>query len=167
MKARACQKLPWEHIKPSMSSEGIKIYSYRRCPFAMRVRLTLHEKGLKFETVEEDLKNFSEDIRRHHPEAKVPVLLHGGAVLYESAVITEYLDETFPQPSLMPKDPKARAAIRLWTYWCNHHFKHHIDAFKYGESRCTPEQVKAAPVQLSEDLKKLEAALAANTWIMG
>ncbi|NBT58115.1 glutathione S-transferase family protein, partial [bacterium] len=114
----------------------IIIYSYRRCPFAMRVRMALHEKKLAFEVVEEDLKNFSEKLRSLHPEAKVPVLTHGTRVLYESAIITEYVDDLpSSQPRLMPMDPGERAEVRLWTYWCNHPFKLDLDKFKYGVSR--------------------------------
>lgn len=145
----------------------IQIYSYRRCPFAIRVRMTLHEKNLSFNTYEEDLKNHSVQLLEHHPEAKVPVLVHGDKALYESAVITEYLEDQFPEPRLMPKDSAERADVRLWTYWCNQIFKPHLDAFKYGESRSPKEKVEAAPAQLSKDLAKLESRLKVKAWLVG
>jgi glutathione S-transferase len=47
------------------------------------------------------------------------VLVDGDAVVYESAIIDEYLEEQYPQVPLMPKDPLARARIRIWIDYCN------------------------------------------------
>ncbi|QQR90985.1 MAG: glutathione S-transferase family protein [Myxococcales bacterium] len=145
----------------------ITVYSYRRCPFAMRVRFTLHEKGVPFSVVEEKLRDFSKELRKMHPEAKVPVLVHGDLVLYESAIITEYLDEIFPEPSFMPDRPDARAKVRLWTYWCNHIFKPEVDRYKYGPSRLSDDEVKEATRLLFEHLEKLENQLSKTPYLMG
>src|SRR4051812_18612076 len=117
-------------------SESITVYSFHRCPFAMRVRMALHEKAVPFTIVEEDLKNFSPELRKLHPEAKVPVLVHGARVIYESSIITEYVEDLFPDRTpLMPTTPGPRSEVRLWTYWCNHLLKPDIDRLKYGPSR--------------------------------
>ena len=150
-----------------MNQPGITVYSYRRCPFAIRVRMTLHEKNIPFDIQEEDLKNFSTELRAIHPEAKVPALRHGELTLYESAVITEYLDETFPQPPLMPEDPSQRANVRLWTYWCNHSFKSDIDRFKYGTSRFDADEIEPATKRLYDHLNKLETCLRAQPFLLG
>jgi glutathione S-transferase len=47
------------------------------------------------------------------------VLVDGDAVVYESAIIDEYLEEKYPQVSLMPKEPLARARARIWIDYCN------------------------------------------------
>jgi glutathione S-transferase len=47
------------------------------------------------------------------------VLVDGDAVVYESAIIDEYLEEQYPEVPLMPKDPLARACIRIWIDYCN------------------------------------------------
>ena len=54
-----------------------------------------------------------------NPYGKVPVLVDGDAVVYESAIIDEYLEEQYPEAPLMPKDPLARARIRIWIDYCN------------------------------------------------
>ena len=133
----------------------------------MRVRIVLHEKGIPFETKEEDLKNFSQEVQKLHPEAKVPVLIHGQQVLYESAIITEYIEDLVAEPRLMPLEPEKKAEIRLLTYWCNHVFKHHIDAYKYGEHRSSKEDVDAAPDRLNEDLIRLEKRLQDQPFLIG
>src|SRR5438093_13271747 len=49
-----------------------------------------------------------------NPNGVVPTLVHGDRVLYESNVITEYLDDGFPDPRLYPRDPWARAQAKMW-----------------------------------------------------
>lgn len=147
-------------------AQEIILYSYRRCPFAMRVRLTLHEKQIPFRTIEEDLSNFSPTLKSLHPEAKVPVLVQGLTVVYESAVITEYLEDKYPEPPLLPKDASLRAEVRLWTYWCNHSFKLDLDRFKYRTSRFTESECVGVEERVENHLKKVESRLVNHTWLV-
>jgi stringent starvation protein A len=61
-----------------------------------------------------DLKNKPEDLIRQNPYGKVPVLVDGDGIIYESAIIDEYLEEKFPQVRLMPADLLLRARARIW-----------------------------------------------------
>ncbi len=133
----------------------------------MRVRLVLNEKGLPFEVVEEDLKNFSPELRALHPEAKVPVLVHGTRVVYESSVITEYLEDCFARDPLMPKDAGERAEVRLWTYWCNSVFKPDVDRIKYGTNRFSAQECEGVGERVQQHLGKLEKALSAKPSLVG
>lgn len=54
-----------------------------------------------------------------NPYGKVPVLVDGETVVYESAIINEYLEEKYPQVPLMPKEPDLRARARIWIDFCN------------------------------------------------
>lgn len=54
-----------------------------------------------------------------NPYGKVPVLVDGDGVIYESAIINEYLEEKYPQVPLMPKDPLQRSRARIWIDYCN------------------------------------------------
>jgi glutathione S-transferase len=129
--------------------------------------MVLEEKGLGYSVVEEDLSNPSPELLRHHPEGRVPLLIHGENVIYESSVITEYLDEAFPQHPLMPTSAGERARIRLWTYWCNSSFKIDLDAFKYEWLEQTPEEQEALKERLALHLKKLDEALEHSEFLMG
>ena len=150
-------------MKPLMT-----LYSYRRCPFAIRVRMTLHEKGIAFNTVEENLSQMSATLKALHPEAKVPLLVDGDQVIYESAIITEYIDEAHPTEShLMPTGATERMQVRRWTYWCNNIFKPVIDQVKYGPIKLTPEEITTAKEKLLEHLAKLEERLSKNQWLVG
>jgi glutathione S-transferase len=92
----------------------IEIYSAVLCPFAYRSRLTLLEKKVPFKLIEIDLQNKPTSFWEISPYGKVPVLKHGERCVWESAIINEYLEESFPVPPLLPKDPMQCAQARIW-----------------------------------------------------
>jgi glutathione S-transferase len=92
----------------------IQLYSAILCPFAHRVRLTLIEKGVPFELIEIDPQNKPANFLEISPYGKVPVLKHGDNCVWESAIVNEYLEETFPDPPLLPTEPMQRAQARIW-----------------------------------------------------
>ena len=65
------------------------------------------------------MKNKSKELLERNPYGKVPVLEDGSAVIYESAIIDEYLEEKYPALPLMPKDPYQRARARIWIDFAN------------------------------------------------
>ncbi|KAL0008932.1 hypothetical protein SO802_010434 [Lithocarpus litseifolius] len=84
--------------------------------FAMRVRLALAEKGIKYESKEQDLSNKSPLLLEMNPINKqVPVLIHNGKPVCESLIIVQYIDEVWNDKSpLLPSDPYQRAQARFW-----------------------------------------------------
>jgi glutathione S-transferase len=91
----------------------ITLYDADRCPYCARVRIVLAEKGLEYEVVPVDLDDRPAWIYEKNPLGKVPVLEEGDFLLPESAVVNEYLEERWPEPSLWPADPGERALGRL------------------------------------------------------
>ena len=96
----------------------MKLYSYFRSSAAYRVRIALNLKGLPYEM---DFVHLTKDGGRQHsaefnainPAKLVPALrLDSGDVLTQSLAIIDYLDETHPQPPLLPVDPVQRAKVR-------------------------------------------------------
>ena len=81
-------------------------------PFCRKVRLSLAEKKIEVELVEEKYWEADPDFLRRNPAAKVPVLKLDGRTMAESAAICEYIEETRPDPPLMPKDPADRFEVR-------------------------------------------------------
>ena len=99
----------------------LQLYSYFRSSAAYRLRIALHLKGLAFDTVPVHLlKGGGEQLqsayRAINPAALVPALQMeaegGGTTLTQSLAIMEYLDETHPQPPLLPADALGRARVR-------------------------------------------------------
>ena len=95
----------------------MKLFSFWRSLATFRVRIALNLKGIvPDEVVEINLLkgNQSEDaFRKVNPQMLLPALVDGdGPVLFQSLAIMEYLDETHPQPPLLPKDARARARVR-------------------------------------------------------
>lgn len=95
----------------------MKLYSYFRSSASFRVRIALHLKGLAYEylpvhLVRDGGEQHAAAYRSVAPEGLVPVLVDGDATVHQSVAIIEYLDETHPQPPLLPADAVGRAAVR-------------------------------------------------------
>ena len=96
----------------------MKLYSYFRSSAAYRVRIVLNLKGIAYETapvhlIKDGGHNKRPEFRAINPQMRVPVLVTpNGDTLIQSLAIIEYLEETHPQPPLLPKDPIARAKAR-------------------------------------------------------
>jgi len=96
---------------------AITLYDSHGSPCTRRVRAVLLEKGLAWTTRLVDLTRMEQKRPEYlalNPNGVVPTLVHGERVLYESNVITEYLDDVFPDPPLYPRDPWARAQAKMW-----------------------------------------------------
>ena len=94
-----------------------KLYHVPLSPFCRKVRLSLAEKKVEVELIEERYWEPSADFLRRNPAGKVPVLKLDGITMTESTAICEYIEETRPDPSLMPKDPAARLEVRRLVNW--------------------------------------------------
>ena len=93
----------------------MKLYTYFRSSASFRVRIALHLKGLAYEPAFVRLpkgEHRSPDYGALNPQALVPTLEDAGRLLTQSLAILEYLEETRPQPPLLPKDPAGRARVR-------------------------------------------------------
>ncbi len=90
-----------------------ELISFKLCPFVQRSVIVLQEKEVDYDITYIDLKNPPDWFKAISPLGKVPVLRVNDAVVFESAVIMEYLDEVNP-PSLHPKDPLRKAHNRAW-----------------------------------------------------
>jgi glutathione S-transferase len=91
----------------------LTLISHHLCPYVQRAVIALTEKKVPFERVDVDLANKPDWFKALSPLGKTPVLKDGEAVIFESAVILEYLEETQPFPT-HPKDPLQRAWHRSW-----------------------------------------------------
>ena len=126
----------------------MKLYSYFRSSAAYRVRIALNLKGLAYETqpihlVKEGGHNRRPEYRAINPQMGVPTLIApGGEILIQSLAIIEYLDETHPQPPLLPKDPIARAKVRALSELiaCDIHPLNNLGPLRYLKNTLGQEQ---------------------------
>lgn len=103
-----------------------RLFHFALSPFCRKVRLTLAEKRIEVELIEERYWEQGADFLRRNPAGKVPILRLGERVLSESQAICEYLDETVPEPPLMPRDPLARHEVRRLCSWFDDKFHHEV-----------------------------------------
>lgn len=129
----------------------MKLYNYFRSSASFRVRIALQLKGLPYEYISVHLAKGQHKLPEYSAIAAdnlVPNLVIDGEHLSQSMAIIEYLDETHPEPALLPKDPLARARVRALaqSIACEIHPINNLRVLKY----------LSGTLGLSEDQK--------NTW---
>lgn len=93
----------------------MKLYGYWRSSSAYRVRIALNLKGISYSAVATNLRRGAHrtlEYAERNPQGLVPLLEDGELRLAQSLAILEYLDETWPEPRLLPAEPAARAEVR-------------------------------------------------------
>ena len=96
----------------------LELYQMGNSVCAQKVRITMLEKKLDWDTHEVNLftcEQYSPEYLKLNPKGVVPTLVVDGQPIIESSLICEYLDEKYPNPSLVPKDPYKRSRMRLWS----------------------------------------------------
>ena len=139
------------------------LYSFRRCPYAMRARMALATAGAKVMLREVLLKDKPAEMLTASPKATVPVL-----VLSEGRVMEESLD--IMRWALEHSDPlswlKGNALDSEWISECDSDFKHWLDRYKYAERH--PEHTAEDYRQSAEAfIQKLEHQLSGTDWVGG
>jgi glutathione S-transferase len=129
----------------------LELYHSVNSVCAQKVRIALAEKGLDYHehlmTLAGD--QFDPAYMKLNPNAVVPTLVHDGYPVIESSTILYYIDEVFPQPPLMPVDPKRRAQVRLYNKLIDEYLHNSCTilsfatAFRERFARMTPEAREA------------------------
>ena len=154
------------------------LFSNAGCPHSHRVRIVLAEKGITVEIVNIDPDNLPEDLIDLNPYQSVPTLIDRELVLYDPQVITEYLDERFPHPPLMPVDPVSRARSRLALYRIQKDWYSLLGDLESGAEKLASKARKtlrdslassaevfaAKPFFLSDDFSLVDATIAPVLW---
>ncbi|MBI1417063.1 MAG: glutathione S-transferase family protein [Limimaricola sp.] len=153
-----------------------RLYHFPLSPFSRKVRLCLAEKRIEVELVEERYWEPSAEFLRRNPAGKVPVLRLGNRTLADSQAICEYLEETVPQPPLMPREAEARYEVRRLTAWFDDKFYHEVTSKLVGErvyrkvmGTGYPDSanVKAGSRAIKYHLDYMAGLLEARRWLAG
>lgn len=114
----------------------MKLYSYYRSSAAYRVRIALNLKGIGYEMIPVNLltgEQTSSDYKRVNPQRLVPSLETGQGILTQSMAMLEWLEETHPEPPILPADPwqKAQARSLAYAVSCDIHPVNNLRILKY------------------------------------
>jgi glutathione S-transferase len=145
-----------------METPNLKLISHKLCLFVQRARIVLEEKSIPHEIEFIDLANKPSWFTDLSPLGKVPVLLVDGQVIFESAVIAEYLDEV-TVGSLHPPDPLQRARNRAWIEFASKTLEA-VAAF-YGAA--TKSEFETCIENLKTRFASLERVLVKGPWFNG
>ncbi|GLJ19061.1 hypothetical protein SUGI_0342180 [Cryptomeria japonica] len=149
------------------SEDEFKVLGLWFSPFALRVLIGLEEKGIKYEYIEEDwMSNHSPLLLEMNPvHKKIPVLIHNGRPVAESAIIVEYIDELWSNgPAFLSSDPYDRALARFWVDFIE---KKLIVPGRLILFRSKGEEQEEGKRQFIESLAMLEEALRGKNYMGG
>lgn len=136
----------------------IKLYDFKSSPNCQRVKIVLAEKHLPYEIVPIDLRAQAQktpDYLKLNPYGKVPVLTDDDTVLYESCIINEYLEEKYPNPPLLPKEPGKKAKARILIDYGMAHFDGPYQKLRMELTKDSKEQNQQVIDGAKNDLKRL------------
>ena len=154
------------------------LYNANLSPNALRVRAVAHELGIPLEIVEVDLRkgeNRSEAFLALNPNAKVPVLVDGDFVIWESRAINTYLASLAPERGLYPENPKKRAIVDQWSYWQAIHlgpamqrvvFERLLKS-KFGMGEPDEKALEGSLKDIAQFLAVLDVNLSGKDWVAG
>ncbi|REJ61579.1 MAG: glutathione S-transferase family protein [Proteobacteria bacterium] len=146
----------------------LRLYHVPLSPFCRKVRLVLAEKKMDVELIEERYWEQSTEFLRRNPAGKVPILRHEGALLTESTPICEYIEELNPEPSLIPKDAKARYEMRRLVSWFDDKFHHEVTSNLLYERVNKKVSVQGFPdsKNIKEGARKIKYHLDYMAWLL-
>ena len=153
----------------------IKLFDSKTSPNCHRVKVVLEEKQLAYELTPVDLKSGEQKkpaFLRMNPYGKVPVIMDGETVVYESCIINEYLEEKYPEHPLMPKDHAARARIRILIDYGLNHFAPPYQRLRQemrgkAESERDSQIVTSTTSELIKLFSRLEQEIANKPYLAG
>ena len=159
----------------------LKLHHLDRSPFGWKVRMVLEEKGVPYQLVIPENKSENPAFHKLNPFRLTPVLeLEDGGTIYESTVINEYLEEAYPTPAMLPKDPYERARIRMIEDGTDQYVYLALRDFRTAQFEYAPpflvrkkadevdhKLLESSRVKLHEHLTRLESELAGRAYFGG
>ncbi|CAN8288078.1 unnamed protein product [Cochlearia groenlandica] len=145
----------------------VVVLDFWASPYAMRTKIALLEKGVDFESQQEDLWNKSELLlKSNHVHKKVPVLIHDEQPISESLVQIQYIDETWTDAaSFLPYDPCQRAQARFWADYADKTISFEGGKKIWGNKK--GEEQEKGKKEFIDSLKVLERELGDKTYFGG
>jgi len=152
------------------------LYEHPLSSYAQKVKIALREKGLKFDVETPQALgsgNSTGPFADASVRLEVPTLIDGAARVFDSTIILEYLEDKYPAPALLPKDPVARAEARMIEDVCDTLYEAinwglgEIRWFRRAEGKKADEMMATAKTQTRQLLDWLEGKLGNKSWFCG
>ena len=148
----------------------LTFYGHPFSSYTWKALIALYEKDLAFDyrVIEPDRPQHFEELRAHWPIGKFPLLVDGERALFEATIIIEYLDRLAPESPLIPADPDAALAVRLFDRVFDNHVMTPVqevvaDALRGAENHL-PMIVDKAKAALETVYGWLDEQLAGEGW---
>lgn len=156
----------------------MKLYNADLSPNALRVRAVAFELDIDLDIIDVDVfkgGTKTEEYLALNPNGKVPVLVDGDFVLWESRAINVYLAGVKPERNLYPEDIKSRALVDQWSYWQAIHLGPAMQriAFErmlkpmFGMGETDETAIEQQLKDIAQFLPVLDGALSEKEWIVG
>ena len=155
---------------------SVIVWDHPLSPYAQKVKIALREKGVAFETAVPGgigIGGAEGDFLAANPRAEVPALVHDGFAVFDSTIILEYVEETWPEPALLPATPAERARVRM----IEDVVDTHLEAVNWGlgelrwfgraQGPLGEKLAATADQQVRGYFAWLERALGSNAWFNG
>jgi len=152
------------------------LYEHPLSSYAQKVKIALREKGLTFDVETPQALgsgNSTGPFAAASPRLEVPTLIDGEARIFDSTIILEYLEDSYPSPALLPNDPLARAEARMIEDVCDSLYEainwglSEIRWFKRADGRLAEDLQAKAASQTRQLLDWLDARLGDKSWFGG
>jgi len=142
---------------------ALRLFNTARSPFGRKVRIILAEKNLAYEEVTVDLQNRTPEFANASPLGKVPVLVDGETAIFDSTIVVEYLEDTFPNPPMFGVGVRQRLLHRTLDELGDHVADQAVAAF-YANQRSDGPAAEQAFARIHKALAELERRVATNAW---
>lgn len=159
-----------------MNTPATRLYHLALSPFCRKVRLVLGEKRIEVELVEERYWEPGSEVTRRNPAGRVPILRYEGRLMAESQAICEYLDETVPNPRLMPASPLERYEVRRLCAWFDDKFNAEVTRPVMNErvwkkvmktGHPDSREIKSGLKAIKDHMDYLSSLLETRKWLAG
>ena len=154
-----------------MSTSTVTLFGHWICPFSVRVEFALAQRGIEYTVVDVPPravrpKGFvvPEEFIAHSPKLEVPMVKIDGEYLADSIPILEWLEEKFPDSSLLPVGDTAQAVVRERVEWMNKYVYRPMIGVYYGTD---PALIQESSVAFMKAMETLDQWLENSPWLAG
>lgn len=154
----------------------LRLYDHPFSPYAQKVKIALREKGQAFEPPMPEgigAGGAGGEFTAANPRAEVPALIDGDVMVFDSTIILEYIEDKWPNPPMLPKDPAERARVRMLEEVMDTHFEAltwslgEVRAFKRATGELAQKIEAGVATRLQGFYSWLERQLGERPWFNG